>query len=128
MEISKKQKILVVAVIIAIMVAIGIVYAATTYSQTISWTYQPVSESFAVSNSDPTDLGEIVGSKTFTRIYDVTNDGNVPITVTVSVTGVGYTASWDETTAIIPVGESTTFTLSLTVEGDGGCTVTIDQA
>jgi hypothetical protein len=103
--------------------AIG-VYAALSYSQTLTWVYQNASESFSV-QSDSADggLGVITGSGDKTVIYTVMNDGNVPITVTASSVNIGCTTSWDKDSATIGVGESATFTLTVHITGEGSCVV-----
>ena len=67
------------AVMFATLLTSSIVYGATTWSQTISWTY--TNSSFQVDNTEtgsPLNLGIVNGTQT--KIYTVNNTVNVPIT------------------------------------------------
>ena len=117
---SKLKWITIIA--IATVLGVGLVYAATSFTQQISWTPEP---SFSVSNPTTLNYGVLALPTTKTEIYTVTNTGTVPVTVTASAISTGASTSWDKTTATIPVSASTTFTLTLAITDIGSCQVTI---
>jgi hypothetical protein len=124
-----KQKILFgTLTILAILSGCMVAAALTTYTQTITWNYQTVNESFTVSNPTTVDYGTLLGATTKTETYTITNNGNVAITVNAAATPVGASALWDKTSAPIAVGASTTFTLTLHITGAGSCSVSFAKA
>jgi hypothetical protein len=129
---SVKKKTLVILCIVALAATIGLTTAITTWSQTITWSYSstpPANPSFTISNSTTLDLGAILDSATKTATYTITNNGNVPITVNATATPTGAVIpTWDKTSALIAVGASKTFTLTLVITGIGSCTVNFAKA
>lgn len=104
--------------------AVG-VYAAITWEQQIQWQYANAVESFSVEGDSLVNFGVIVGTTTKTVNYNVTNDGNVDITVKPEVAATGEVSiSWNRQDALIRVGETVQFVLSLTISGEGNCVVT----
>jgi hypothetical protein len=57
-------------------------------------------------------------------MYNVSNTGNVDVTVKpdVQTTG-GVSLAWDKASALVSVGGSVQFNLTLTISGEGSCLV-----
>ena len=122
MQISKKT--LIILSVVAMLATLSVGIAATSVTKTINWTYTPPSKSITVSPAEDTiSFGEIIGPTTETRDYDVTNNGNVPCTVTALTTITGGTISLDKTTATLAAGDSTTFTVTVNVTGPGSASI-----
>jgi hypothetical protein len=104
--------------------AVG-VYAAVTWEQQIKWQYENVRESFTVEGEALIDFGVVVGTSIKTVNYTVVNDGNVDLTVKPSVSTSGNVSlSWSVQEALVRVGESVEFVLTLSISGEGNCVVT----
>jgi len=120
MQLSTKQKTILVGVVIAILVIslTAIVIAATVWSGTR--TYTKPEQAFTVDK--PTSLDYGVGNS-FTEVFTITNTGNTAITITASATGTGASFGWDKTSATIQSAATVTFTLTTTVTVSGTSTV-----
>jgi len=116
----------VAAILVVAALVVGVALAVTHWAQTIGWNMQ--NESFTVSGANTSvDLGIVAVGTQHVETYTVTNNGNTAITVQVSTTGSGFTASWNATSATLNSnGDKAGFELTLTVNGAGSCTVSID--
>jgi hypothetical protein len=122
---ESKLKIAVVILVVALATA-GVAFAVTHWSQTISWSTE--NESFTVTGASTTvNLNVVSIGSQHTETYTVTNNGNTAVDVQVSTAGSGYTESWNATsTTLASYGDSAGFELTLTINGEGSCTVNID--
>jgi len=116
------------AVVVAIPALTGTAHAAQSENISVTVTIQNLSISLS---TNTWAIGTIIAASTtqMTEADDitVTNDGNTAITVQVSTTGSGFTASWNATSATLNSnGDKAGFELTLTVNGAGSCTVSID--
>lgn len=129
---KKIKRIIVVGLLVALAVSIGFfayfVYSAITWTQDIDWDYQETNASFSISNPATVNYGTLIGPTTKTETYTISNNGNVPLSVSASTITTGsVTVSWNKETANIAVGGSTNFVLTLTITGAGSCLVTIQK-
>lgn len=71
-------------------------------------------------------FNDIVKNTVIQKSYIIANTGDLPVAVmakAVSTEGVTQSVSWDKTSAVLEVGESVLFKLTLLVSGDGSCVV-----
>lgn len=124
-----KKKTLVVLCMFGMLASLVGTMAATQFLQTIQWNFIEENKSFTVSGETSLNYGDIIGPTVKTEVYTVTNTGNVPLTVNSQTIIVGSaSAVWDKASAVIGVGESTIFTLTLSITGAGSCTVKFEVA
>lgn len=71
-------------------------------------------------------FNDIVKNTVIQKSYIIANTGDLPVSVAAKATstdGVTNSISWDKTSAVIGVGESVTFRLTLLVSGDGSAVI-----
>ena len=123
MKMNKKMIYATVA-FVGVLACLTVAYAALFWSQGITWDFEAANKAFTVDRATTIDYGSIVGETIKTEVYQVTNTGNVEITVTASTpTLIGALANWDINPQTIAKGATATFTLTLTINGVGSCTV-----
>ncbi len=127
---NHKLKLVSLACVLGLLGLVGAgVYAYTSWTQNISWTYTAASSSFSISNLQTLNYGNLIGNTIKTETYTVTNDGNVPITITASAIPTGSaTVAWDQVQATVAPSATATFTLTLTITGQGSCAVEFNGA
>jgi hypothetical protein len=114
-----------VAVCLAFSLVAG-VYGAVVWEQQISWAWSQAIESFEVDGKTLVDYGELVSNGSVVRceFYNVSNTGNVEVTVKPDVVFIGgVEGCWDKVSAVVPVGGAVGFNLTLSISGAGSCTV-----
>lgn len=123
-----KKTLFVTLTLIAIIAGAASASALVSWSQNISWNYAV--KSFTVVGSTLVNYGNVTGPITKTEIYTVTNNGDVSVTVNAvaTVTGSGVTAVFDKASVTLTVGAVTTFTLTLTIAGQGSCVASFTAA
>jgi len=131
MNLSTKQKTILVGVSVALVVILlsATVIAATNWSGTR--TYTKPAKSFTVDKPTTLDYGI---TDTATETFTVTNTGNQPITITATALASppsSASTTWDKTSATIPAGptgNTATFTLTLTISASGSISVSFNMS
>ena len=121
MELSTKQKTILIGIAIALIAVsiITVAVAAVTWTGTRNHT-QPAS-AFTVDKAATLDYGTVSSAE---EMFTITNTGNIPVTITPSASGAGGAYGWDKPSATIAPGATTTFTLTSTFTASGTVTIT----
>ncbi len=122
---SLKTVCVLLAVCLVASLAVG-VYAAVLWEQRIQWAWSQAIESFEVEGNQVVNYGELISNSSVIKIesYNVTNTGNVDVTVKPDVQTTGSVSiAWDKQSALVRVGGSVMFNLTLTISGEGSCLV-----
>ena len=96
--------------------------AFSSWNQSITWA--PSIEEITVNQPTTLDYGILVLPLTKVEVYNVTNTGNVAVTVTASASATGATPTWNMTSATINPNTSKYFQLTLIINAAGSATVT----
>lgn len=108
------------------------VFAAKNFQQNFQWTFNDYS--FTVNGTDtpaqPTiqfNVDEAMSPLKWT--YQVVNNGNIPITIAATAVADGATATWNQASKLLQVGDSFTFELTLSdFTKAGTCTISFTKA
>lgn len=124
-ETNPKLTLALIAVLIASLL-VGAAIAVQTFTQNVTWIWENANPQFTVEGETGTlEFGVVVeGESTRTHTYTVSNTGNVEIHVYAQADCINCAATWSDTSVVIPVGGSASFTLTLEIAGQGSCVVT----
>lgn len=115
-----------IALIICACLGLSFAYGLSSWSETRTFTHSVKQYNIndGQSTGQSVSLGA-VGNDPISYAYTVKNTGNVPLTITVSVSAIACTAAINATTSIIPVNGTDIYIVTLTAfTGNGQCTTT----
>lgn len=117
---------------LAVITCLTLVYSLTDWNKTFEWSLN--AQGFEVyedseftllwdSGGDSISLGSVNVGDVVTKSFYVKNIGGDSITVTPNAVTTAATVSWDKPSALISVGGSDIFVLTLTITSAGSCVV-----